>query len=89
MVKERKLTKLEENVVKFLRAECHRLKVAHAAMVKLKKETKVSKQLAYARKSIIEIEAQHHLMATVADVVHEILISGEELPLEEAQAEVT
>lgn len=76
MFKERKLTKLDEKVVRFLRAECKRLKVAHAAMVKIRNETKVRKELVYAKKKLIEIEAQYHLMATVADVVVDMLMTG-------------
>lgn len=74
--KERKLSKLDKKVVRFLRAECKRLKVAHAAMVKLRNETKIRKELSYAKKKIIEIEAQYHLMSTVADVTVDMLLTG-------------
>lgn len=76
MAKERKLTKLDEKVVRFLRAECKRLKVAHSAMVRIRKSPKSVEDLRHAEKSIIEIEAQYHLMATVSDVVVDMLMTG-------------
>jgi hypothetical protein len=45
-------------------------------MVKIKKSPKSIEELRYAEKSIVEIDAQHHLMATVADVVVDMLLTG-------------
>jgi len=45
-------------------------------MVKIRNETKIRKELVYAKRKIIEIEAQYHLMSTVADVAVDMLLTG-------------
>lgn len=56
----------------YLRRELERIRRAHKVCC----ETPKSQRSALTKKMIVELEAQHHMLATHIDVLEEILIYG-------------